>query len=217
MPIPDLSRLPRTHFHETSPLPGGSGRSHGRGYGLAGLRPVAVGLSPPQLKVDQSQLPRSTGAITSFAPVVDKVAPSMVTVYATRDAKQQPNNPAAGNPMLRRFFGIPDDQDNGNGEEEGGEEGGRRKRLGSGVIVSADGLILTNNHVAEAGDEIMVRIGGDTGMNTRRRKSARIPAPTSRCSKSSQELPVITFADSDKVKVGDIALAVGNPFGLTNR
>src|SRR5476651_998095 len=79
----------------------------------------------PQLKLDQSQLPRSTGAITSFAPVVDKIAPSVVTIFATRDVKANPNS-IGGNPMLRRFFGIPDNSGpDGDDDSNGGGEGGK--------------------------------------------------------------------------------------------
>jgi serine protease Do len=165
--------------------------------------------SAPQVKVDSSELPRSTGAITSFAPVVDKVGPSIVTVYTTRDAKPQ-SNPLAGNPTLRRFFGIPDDPD-----DEGGESG-RMMGLGSGVIVSADGLILTNNHVAEAGDDIKVRIG-EHGHEYKAKVVGNDPSSDLALLRiDAKDLPVITFADSDQVKVGDLALAVGSPFGLTN-
>ena len=158
--------------------------------------------SPPDIKVDSSALQRSTGAITSFAPIVDKVGPSIVTISTTR-------NVASGNPMLRRFFGIPDNQ---------GEEGGNGKvtSLGSGVIVSADGLILTNNHVAESGDEIMVHIG-EHGHEYKATKVGNDPSSDLALLRiDAKNLPVLTFADSDQVKVGDLVLAVGSPFGLTN-
>ena len=163
----------------------------------------------PAVKMDSSMLPRSTGAITSFAPIVDKVGPSVVTIYTTKNVKEQAN-PFAGNPMLRHFFGMPD---NPGGE---GGPGGTVQGLGSGVIVSADGLILTNNHVAEAGDKIKVHIG-DPG----RDYDAKVVGNDSTSDLAllridAKNLPVITFADSDQVKVGDIVLAVGSPFGLTN-
>jgi serine protease Do len=163
--------------------------------------------APPQVQVDSSPLARSTGALTSFAPIVEKVTPSIVTVSITRKVSAT-NNPMAGNPTLRRFFGIPDSPD--------GDEGGSMQGLGSGVIVSSDGLILTNNHVAEAGDEIIVQIG-DHG----RKYNAKVVGndPTSDLALlriDAKNLPVVTFADSDQVKVGDICLAVGNPFALTD-
>ena len=169
----------------------------------------------PQVKVDPSALQRSNGAITSFAPIVDKVGPSVVTIFTTKEVKQQPNS-LSGNPTLRRFFGIPDGPDGDEGGGGGGGGGGKVEGLGSGVIVSADGLILTNNHVAEAGDEILVRIG-DHGHEYKAKKVGNDPSSDLALLRiDATNLPVITFADSDQVKVGDLVLAVGNPFALTN-
>jgi serine protease Do len=173
---------------------------------------AAANASPaPQIKVDSSALPRSTGAITSFAPIVEKVGPSIVTIFTTKNVKEQAN-PLAGNPMLRRFFGIPDNS--GPDGEEG--ENGKVMGLGSGVIVSADGLILTNNHVAEAGDEIMVRIG-EHGHEYKAKVVGNDPSSDLALLRiDAKNLPVLTFADSQQVRVGDLVLAVGSPFGLTN-
>jgi serine protease Do len=172
---------------------------------------IAKAPAPPQIQVDSSPLPRSTGALTSFAPVVEKVGPSIVTIFTTKNVKEQAN-PLAGNPMLRRFFGIPDNS--GPDGEEG--ESGKVEGLGSGVIVSADGLILTNNHVAEAGDEIMVRLG-DHGHEYKAKVVGNDPSSDLALLRiDAKNLPVLTFANSDQAKVGDIVLAVGSPFGLTN-
>ncbi len=168
---------------------------------------ASTGASTEQLQVDASPLNRNTEMISSFAPIVEKVGPSVVTVSTTGEVKS--SNPLRGNPMFRRFFGMPNDSDGNGGQEK--VEG-----LGSGIIVSSDGLILTNNHVAEAGDKIVVQLG-DHG----RQYDAKVVGsdPTSDLALlriDAKDLPVITFADSDQVKVGDIVLAVGNPFGLTN-
>jgi serine protease Do len=165
----------------------------------------------PHLQVDTSPLLRGTGMISSFAPIVDKVGPSIVTIYTTKTVKDAPGGNDV-NPMLRRFFGLPDNP-GGGGDDEGG---GKVEGLGSGVIVSADGLILTNNHVAEVGDEIKVRIG-EHGHEY----SAKIVGndPTSDLALlriDAKNLPVVTFAQSGQVKVGDVVLAIGNPFGFTN-
>jgi serine protease Do len=172
---------------------------------------MAKSPAPPQIQVDSSPLARSTGAITSFAPIVDKVGPSIVTVFTTKNVKAQ-DNALLGNPMLRRFFGVPD-QSGPDGDEA---EGGKVEGLGSGVIVSSDGLVLTNNHVAEAGDEIMVRIG-DHGHEYKAKVVGNDPSSDLALVRiDAKNLPVLTFADSDQVKVGDLVLAVGSPFGLTN-
>jgi serine protease Do len=171
---------------------------------------LAKASPPPQIKVDSSVLSRSTGALTSFAPVVDKVGPSIVTIFTTKNVKEDAN-PSAANPMQRRFFGAPDNS--GPDGEEG--EGGKVMGLGSGVIVSTDGLILTNNHVAEA-DDIKVRIG-EHGHEYNAKVVGNDPSSDLALLRiDANNLPVLTFADSDKVKVGDLVLAVGSPFGLTN-
>jgi len=164
--------------------------------------------SAPQIQVDSTPLLRGAGMISSFAPIVDKVGPSVVTIYTTKTVKDSPESDQV-NPMLRRFFGLPDNPggDEGNGKVEG---------LGSGVIVSADGLILTNNHVAEAGDDIKVRIG-EHGHEYNAKLVGNDPTSDLALLRiDAKNLPAITFGDSEQVKVGDVVLAVGNPFGLTN-
>jgi len=157
-----------------------------------------------QLQVDNSPLNRSTGAITSFAPVVEKITPSIVTISTKRKVVASDRREES-NPLLR-FFGIPDGP---NGPGGGGA-------LGSGVIVSPDGLILTNNHVAESGDEILVKIG-DHGHEYTAKVVGNDPTSDLALLRiDAKNLPVLTFADSDQVKVGDLCLAVGNPFGLTD-
>jgi len=179
------------------------------------LIPVQAQTAPasePQLQVDASPLQRASGAISSYAPIVEKVDPSVVTVFTT--SKEVPNrNRFNGNPMFRHFFGIPDEGGQ-NGDQGGGQE--REQGLGSGVIITPDGLILTNNHVAESGDEIMVRIG-DHGHEYKAKVVGHDPTSDLAVLKiDAQGLPAVTFADSDQVKVGDVVLAIGNPFELTN-
>jgi serine protease Do len=166
----------------------------------------------PPVKVDQSQLSRPPApAATSFAPIVEKVAPSVVTVYTTKTVRQDLRSvPGLDNDLLRRFFG------GGGGGNAPGQDGQPEKTqaLGSGVIVSPDGQILTNNHVVEGADEILVRLGtGD-----REYKATKIgtdPGTDLAVLKiNAKDLPAVTFADSDKARIGDMVLAIGNPFGL---
>jgi serine protease Do len=164
----------------------------------------------PQLSVDNSPLPRTQSVVTSYAPIVEKVSPTIVTIYTTKEIKADPNAPE-GNQLLRRFFGIPDNSDEGDGGAGGKVEG-----LGSGVIITPDGLILTNNHVAEAGDQIMVRIG-DHNKEYKAKVVGNDPSSDLALIRiDAKNLPVATFADSDQVKVGDVVLAIGNPFALTD-
>ena len=138
----------------------------------------------------------ASGMPMTFAPVVTKVAPSVVSINTSKTVRIPRG--------LRDFFGMP-------GPGAGRE---RERGLGSGVIVSEDGYILTNRHVIDAADEIVVhladqkeykakKIGADPGTDV---AVLKIDA---------KGLPVLPFADSDKARVGDVVLAVGNPFGLT--
>ena len=129
----------------------------------------------------------------TFAPIVERVAPSVVSVRTSKTVKI----PRA----LRDFFGVP-------GQEV-------TRGLGSGVIVSSDGFILTNRHVIEDADEIIVNIGL-SGKEYKAKKIGADPGTDVGVLKiDAQDLPSIPFADSDKARVGDVVLAVGNPFGLT--
>ncbi|MDE1171401.1 MAG: Do family serine endopeptidase [Verrucomicrobium sp.] len=155
--------------------------------------------------------------VTSFAPIVKKVAPSVVTVFTTKKVKEQDvRNPFMGDPFFQRFFGnMPGMPGNGNG---GGAPAKPRfqeqQGLGSGVIVSADGYILTNVHVVDVADEIKVRIG-----NEKKDYAAKVigkdPLSDIALIKiTATGLTAIPLADSSKVEVGDVVLALGNPFAL---
>ena len=179
----------------------------------------------PTLNVDPSPVAPKPGIVTTFAPIVEKVAPSVVTVSTSKmvTGAQRRQNPMFNDPMFRRFFGIPEPDEN-----EGAVPAPKRKGLakpekphkepiglGSGVIVSPEGHILTNNHVIEGADEIIVKLG----KNSHEYKATKIGTdPDSDLAVlkiEGKDLPAITFADSEKVRVGDVVLAVGNPFGFT--
>jgi serine protease Do len=191
----------------------------------AALLAPALAQEVPAVKVDPKPIPPSVGTITTFAPIVEKVGPSVVTIATSKMVKRsaagpQPQNPLFNDPMFRRFFGLPEGEEPGRGEEAPGARGDKKRKqmmgLGSGVVVSAEGHIITNNHVIDGADEIIVTVG-----NGKREYPAtkiatdpstdlavlKIDAPT--------KLAAVTFADSDKLRVGDLAIAVGNPFGLT--
>ena len=153
----------------------------------------AKDLTTTNVAVDKSPLPRGSGMITSFAPIVDTIAPSVVSVYTSKTVKVPRE--------LREFFGGP--------------RSGTVQGLGSGVIVSDDGYILTNNHVADGADEILVSIGLDRKEYKAKKVGSDPGTDIAVLKIDAKNLPAITFADSDKARVGDIVLAVGNPFGLT--
>jgi serine protease Do len=181
---------------------------------------------PPKIVVNSNALPKDTRGITSFAPVVKKVAPSVVTIYSTKTVRQHLSmSPFFNDPFFRRFFGGPDE-----GDEEAAPPGPRNRgnrraapsqqreqkeqSLGSGVIVSADGYILSNNHVVEGADEVKVALSGSDDEFIAKVIGTDPQSDISVLKIDAKNLPPITMTDSDHLQVGDIVLAVGNPFGV---
>jgi Do/DeqQ family serine protease len=179
------------------------------GYGLhyvtareqqAGERPP-----PPEVRVDNTPLDRTgvNGVVTSYADVLDRIRPAVVSVYSTRVVRQRTPQLPFDDPFFRRFFGP--------GMEQQRER--RQQGLGSGVIISADGYILTNNHVVEGADEIRV------ALSDQRELVARIIGTDPRTDVAvlkidAEELPFAVVANSDALRVGDVVFAVGNPLGI---
>jgi serine protease Do len=166
--------------------------------------------SPPAVAGERSA-PRETVGRYSFAPVVKKVSPSVVKVNTTVRTKQTSLQgiPDLDNPLLRRFFG-----------DQFGRPG-RQPRLemppqhgvGSGVIVTKDGYILTNNHVVDGADEVKVALLD--GREFTAKVVGRDPQTDLAVVKvEGSDLPAVEMADSDKIEVGDVVLAIGNPFGI---
>jgi serine protease Do len=169
-----------------------------------------------QLHVDQAPVNREAKTTTSFASVVKKVSPSVVRVDITGKAKDMPIDMGEGspfdNPFLRRFFGdqLPQQQ---------GRRGNRMQRtprehgVGSGVIVTQDGYILTNNHVVENADKVHITM--DDGREFDAKVVGTDPKTDIAVVKvEATGLPYMQLADSDKIEVGDVTLAIGNPFGV---
>ena len=164
-----------------------------------------------KVEVDESPVPRTAGAYTSFAPIVKKVAPGVVKIVVTSKAANvsMPEGFGFNDPFWRRFFGdqfgrqMPNRQPNTP----------RQHGLGSGVIVTKDGYILTNNHVVDGADEVKVTL--QDGQEFTAKVVGRDPKSDVAVIKiDAKNLPVVPMADSDKVQVGDIVLAIGNPFGV---
>jgi serine protease Do len=172
--------------------------------------------SPPQtdnqskssalsLKLDESPLPHDQSLKSSYAPIVQRVAPSVVKVFVTSSTpEKQLSLPHLD--FFRHFFGE--------GQFHLGHPPYQLEHgSGSGVIVSPDGYILTNNHVVKNGREIQV------ALNDGRTFTAKIVGTDSQTDVAllkvrADNLPELTVADSDKVNVGDAVLAIGNPFGI---
>jgi serine protease Do len=163
---------------------------------------------PLNVKVDETAINRTAPLDDSFAPIVQKVAPSVVQISVTSSAPERMLS-APDFDFFRRFFG------NGAfGPIMPGQPGSMLDHgLGSGVIVSSDGYILTNNHVVNGAKEIQVTL------NDGRTFSARVIGTDPKTDIAlirinAYNLPALPLADSDKVEVGDVVLAVGNPFGI---
>jgi len=142
---------------------------------------------------------------TSFSVAAKKAMPSVVNIFtSSKVTAPNPNEQFKDDPLFKHFFGEQPD----NGEEDQPENS-----LGSGVIVSAQGLILTNDHVVASADEIEVALADG------RKLSAKVvgtdpDTDLAVLKVDAQNLPAITFAVSDKLNVGDVVLAIGNPFGV---
>jgi serine protease Do len=192
---------------------------------LFALPALAQDPEKPSVKVDPNPVTPKPSIVTTFAPIVEKVAPSVVTISTSRMVKRGAatrNNPLYNDPTFRRFFGLPDPDEEepaptprrrGNNNPDKGRS--ETLGLGSGVIVSPEGHILTNNHVIEGADDIKVRLGNSQHEYTATKIGTDPDADLAVLKIEGKDLPAITFADSDKVRVGDIAIAVGNPFGFT--
>ena len=176
-------------------------------------KPKPEQFTPPA--VDENPLPRNLGGRSSFAPVVKKVAPGVVKVFTTTKMHNTAFNGAPGgmDDLMRRFFG---DQFQGQGQGHGSHRefgAPRQQGIGSGVITTKDGYILTNNHVVDGADEVKVAL--QDGREFTAKVVGRDPKTDVAVIKiDGKDLPVVTMADSDKVEVGDVVLAVGNPFGI---
>lgn len=160
----------------------------------------------PNIKISSTPLVRDGKLGTSFAPIVKKAAPSVVNIYSTRTVREQPmRNPFRDNPMFRQFFGDQFDQPRSR-KEQG---------LGSGVIISSDGYILTANHVVSGADELKVTLAADDKKEYTARVIGTDPQTDVAVLKiDATGLPAVTLADSDQLEIGDVVLAMGNPFGV---
>lgn len=162
--------------------------------------------APPKLKVDSSPLATDTRAATSFSPIVKKVAPSVVNIYSTKTVRQNPGlAPFFDDPFFRQFFGVP---------FESIPRERRERSLGSGVIVTEDGYILTNAHVVDGADEIKVALADDKTVYEAKVVGTDPHTDVAVIKVEGRKFPAITVADSDLVEVGDVVLAIGNPFGV---
>jgi len=177
--------------------------------------------APLALQIDARPLDRDDALRVSYSGVVKKASPGVVYIFTTKFLKPRPElAPFFNDPQFRRFFGLPDFGEEGSAP--GGQGGGsnrsgptqRAQGLGSGVIISRDGYILTNNHVVDGADEVRVAYG-----EPRRELKAEVVGRDPKTDIAvlkidASELPAATLGDSDALEVGDTVFAIGNPFGV---
>ncbi len=176
---------------------------------FAAVFAASLGLALPSLA--HMPPPAVAGqAAPSLAPIVKRVSPAVVNVSTRGHVKVQQNNPFMNDPFFQQFFG-------GQG---GMNQPIERKfqSLGSGVIVDADkGYILTNNHVVENADKITVTLMDNRSFDAEVvGKDPDTDVAVLKLKGKFDNLTAVTFADSDKLQVGDFVVAIGNPFGLTH-
>ncbi len=137
----------------------------------------------------------------SYAEAAKKAVPAVVYIYTSQEVKAR--HPFINDPLFRHFFG-----------DRYGEETQRQSGLGSGVVVSADGYVLTNYHVVEAADEI--EIASNDGRKFKAKIVGADPESDLAVLKinADAKLPTIVFAPNESMRVGDVVLAIGNPFGV---
>jgi serine protease Do len=162
------------------------------------------------LVVDNRPLANDVKISTSFAPIVKKVVPSVVKVAVSIPGKETEVGLPDGfpdNPLFRQFFG----NQFGGGHQKFMTP--PQNGVGSGVIVTKDGYILTNNHVVDGAKELKVTL--DDGREFKAKVIGRDPKSDVAVIKiEAKDLPAITFADSSLSEVGDVVLAIGNPFNV---
>ncbi|MDE2378959.1 DegQ family serine endoprotease [Bradyrhizobium sp.] len=159
-------------------------------------------LAVPALAQDRRVPSSPTELKLSYAPIVQRVQPAVVNVYAAKVVQNR--NPLLDDPIFRRFFGVPGQQ-----QEQ------VQRSLGSGVIVDPSGLVVTNVHVIEGADQVKVSLSDKREFEAEiLLKDSRTDLAVLRIKDSHEKFPTLELTNSDELMVGDVVLAIGNPFGV---
>jgi Do/DeqQ family serine protease len=163
---------------------------------------VSALFAMPSLAQDR-RVPTSAAELRlSYAPIVQRVQPAVVNVYAAKMV--QNHNPFLDDPIFRRFFGLP-----------GGQQEQMQRSLGSGVMVDPSGLVVTNVHVIEGADQVKISLSDKREFEAEIvLKDTRSDLAVLRLKDAHEKFPTLDFANSDELMVGDVVLAIGNPFGV---
>jgi Do/DeqQ family serine protease len=167
---------------------------------------AASALEEARGQATQRVVPPSRAAVQwSYAPIVQKVAPAVVNVYASRTEKLA-RNPLFDDPFFQQFFG----------RDFAGQTRERvQKSLGSGVIVDPSGLVVTNQHVIEGMTQVKVALADKREFEAEiLLRDPRSDLAVLRLKGTTERFPVLPFGDSDNLQVGDLVLALGDPFGV---
>ena len=183
-----------------------------------------LGAGPLAINTARDSAPVPLGSFSNgFASVLKPVLPAVVNIHTSKMVKSQGmgSMPFLNDPFFQQFFGNPGNQGQGNGQSPFGQrrqpqqQGPMEKEqsLGSGVIVTTDGTILTNNHVIDGATDIEVEL------SDRRQFKAKLVGTDAKTDIAvlkidATSLPTVTFGDSSKLQVGDVVLAIGDPFGV---
>src|SRR3979409_2092971 len=162
-----------------------------------------VAFSVSSANAQDRRVPTSSAELRlSYAPIVQRVQPAVVNVYAAKVVQNR--NPLLDDPMFRRFFGVPGQQ-----PEQ------MQRSLGSGVMVDPSGLVVTNNHVIEGADQVKIPLSDKREFEAEIvLKDSRTDLAVLRVKDAKEKFATLDFANSDELQVGDIVLAIGNPFGV---
>jgi serine protease Do len=179
---------------------GACNRNNSQGLKLVSTSDPGVNNAP----INNGAPGTSAAPVGSYADVVSRVSPAVITIHSEMRVRAAQQYPFMNDPMFRQFFGD-------RAPQQVPEQ--RRSGLGSGVIISTDGYILTNHHVVDGAEHIKV------DLNDNRTLDAKVvgsdpPSDLAVLKIDASNLPVLALGDSDKVRVGDVVLAIGNPLGI---
>jgi Do/DeqQ family serine protease len=179
---------------------GACNRSNSQGVRFASTSDPGVNNAP----INSGPPGSAAGPGISYADVVSRVSPAVITIHSEMRVRAPQQYPFMDDPMFRQFFGdrVP---------QQMPEQ--RRSGLGSGVIISTDGYILTNYHVVDGAEQIKVDLNDNRTLDAKVVGSDQ-PSDLAVLKIDATNLPVLALGDSDKVRVGDVVLAIGNPLGI---